>query len=241
MDEEKAKQLRPKLAALRSFIFNVGLSGEYLPDNQTRSNYREMYADIKATLDDPNLEIYAPGIPHFGTTGSDSKLWADHQTRIMDSGTRLVKYLEALLEQYPSGKSISSKKLKCFLSFRFSHDGKKYGEEVKKFLETIDVEVVSGDKYEPRRISEKVRDLLSQGHDFGVLIVSSDGESMWTRDETNWIWSEGKRVIVIVEEGSKFEHGLQGDLEWIPFNKSHVSDAFTKLVQGIRFIENERR
>lgn len=97
MDIETAKILIPKLEALRAFINNVAKAGSYLPDNQTRANYRAIYEDINATINDPNLAIYAPPLPHLGTTSDDSTLWGKHQMLILDSGSRLIKYLDSQL------------------------------------------------------------------------------------------------------------------------------------------------
>lgn len=97
MDIETAKTIIPKLESLRTFINNVAIAGQYLPDNQTRANYRAIYADIKATLNDPKLEIYAPPLPHLGTTSDNSTLWEEHQIRILDSGYRLIKYIDSQL------------------------------------------------------------------------------------------------------------------------------------------------
>jgi len=114
MDIQTAKLIIPKLEALRAFINNVATAGDYLPDNETRANYRAIYADIKATLNDPNLEIYAPPLPHLGTTSDRATLWGEHQMRILDSGTRLVIYLDSQLmlllppKNKPSPASLSN-------------------------------------------------------------------------------------------------------------------------------------
>jgi len=240
MDEKKASLMRPKLEALKAFLQNVTYFHLHLPDNETRANYREMYADIAASLEDPKLELYAPPLPHLGTTGPDSTLWAAHRTLILDSASRLVTYLEAQLAQVPSATPPPSKRMKCFLSHRVSGEGSRYTGDVKRFLEYLGIEVVSGDKFEPRSVREKVAELLAAGHDFGVLIVAEGGESFWTRDEVNALWSEGKYVIVLVEEGAEFVQALRGDLEWIPFAKGHLGDAFLKVLEGIEFIWQRR-
>jgi len=72
-----------------------------------------------------------------------------------------------------------------------------------------------------------------------VLIVTEEGESIWTRDEANRLWNEGKYVIVLVFKGALFTKGLQGDLEWIPFIEGHISDTFIKLLEGIQFIQGK--
>jgi hypothetical protein len=236
VDEETARAIIPKLEALRAFVRNLGMAGQYLPDNTTRANYRAMYDDIASTINDPLLEIYAPPLPHLGTTGSDSKLWGSHQIRILESATRLISYVEAQLQQVPSISRIKALPLRCFLSFRFIDQGRAYADEVRHFLELSGIEVVTGERFEPRSVSEKLNELLDSELDFGVLIVTEDGESFWTRDEANRLWNEGKYVILLVHEDATFAQGLRGDLEWIPFSEGHISDAFSKLLEGIDFI-----
>lgn len=99
MDEQTARILIPKLNALRAFLTTVANGGQHLLDNETRRNYREIYADIKKTVNDPHLEIYAPPLPHLGTFMGDVALQGDHQMRILDSGTRLISYLDSQLRQ----------------------------------------------------------------------------------------------------------------------------------------------
>lgn len=239
MDEVTAKLLRPKIEAMRAFIITVGSAWQFLPDNETRSNYRAMYEDIKKTLNDPNLETYAPSLPHLGTTSDDATLRQKHQILILESGTRLIKYIEAQLTQVPSTSRLRTHPLRCFLSYRFSKEGKQYAIEVKHFLELIGVEVVTGEHFEPRGIGEKVRELLSTDLDFGILIIAKTGESMWTRDEVNKLWNEEKYVIVLVIEGASFSPGLQSDLEWIPYTEGHISDTFVHILEGVQFIRGK--
>ena len=97
MDLEKAKLLKIKLTALKAFIRNVATIGTELADYETREDYRKIYKNIKETLADSNLETYAPGISSGRSFGGDGLLWAEHQVQIVNSGTRLISYLEAVL------------------------------------------------------------------------------------------------------------------------------------------------
>ncbi len=237
MDEATSAAIKPKLDALMTFTRNVESAGHYFPDDETRAEYRRMYDDIAQTLNDPELEIFAPPLPHLGTMGQNAKLLPEHNVRIVASATRLISYIEAQRAQVRASREGSERPLRCFLSYRFDPQGERYATEVGKFLQLVGVEVVTGERYEPRSLSDKISEILTRDLHFGVLIVSGEGESMWTRDEANRLWSENKYVIVLVEEGASFNQGLQADLEWIPFAKDHIADAFTKLMEGIRFIQ----
>jgi len=147
MDEEKARLIRPKFEALKAFIRNLSSVGHYLPDNETRRNYRAMYDDIRDTLDDPNLETYAPPLPHLGTTGDRSRLWPEHQARILESGSRLITYLEAQLSEVAAINQTERQPLRCFLIYPFDERGEGYAIKVRRFLELLGIEVISGDRF----------------------------------------------------------------------------------------------
>jgi hypothetical protein len=134
-------------------------------------------------------------------------------------------------------------RLRCFLSYRFGDANDLVALRVQRFLALLGVDVVTGDRYEPRSVSQKVQERLSGPLDFLVMLVLANGESFWTRDEITTARAAGIHVIPVVEEGSKFEPGLFGDLEWIPFGPGHVGDAFLKLLEAITFIRTaaERR
>jgi hypothetical protein len=130
--------------------------------------------------------------------------------------------------------------LRCFLSYRFLPESEIIALKVQQFLNLLDVEVVSGASYEPKRISEKVLSKLTGSLDFIVLLVSRAGESMWTRDEIATALSQGIAVVPVVESGASFAAGLFGDLEHIPFEPGHIGDTFLKLLEAVRFLQRER-
>ena len=110
MDLEKAKLLQNKLIALKTFIRNVATIGNSLPDNKTAEDYRKIYKDIKETLNNPNLETYAPNISYWISMGGDGLLQRQHQAEIVNSGTRLISYLEAILASTSSESHQLSKR-----------------------------------------------------------------------------------------------------------------------------------
>lgn|GEM_PF-4038725 len=135
---------------------------------------------------------------------------------------------------------VVSRRLTCFLSFRFQGRSLEYGRRVKQFLELLGVRVVTGQGYEPKPINEKVRSRLSENLDVIVVVETKDGKSSWTRDEIARAQNPGIFLIPLVEEGAIFDAGIFGDHEYIPFVEGHVSDAFIGLIEGIRYIERVR-
>lgn len=131
---------------------------------------------------------------------------------------------------------VGTRRLRAFISYRFGHaDNETAANLVQRFLELENVEVLTGRSYEPRPIHEKVLDRLS-GVDFLVLLIGFDGESMWTRDEIATARAGGVAVVPIVTEGSTFEPGLFGNLEYITVVSGHVADAFLPLLEAMIYL-----
>lgn len=104
----------------------------------------------------------------------------------------------------------------------------------------LDIDVITGEAYEPRKLGDKVLSKLQGSLDMIILLVASDGESMWTRDEINTALQQDIYFIPIVEQGAHFSPGLFGDVEWIPFEKGHVGDAFIKIQEAIQYIRRKK-
>jgi hypothetical protein len=133
-----------------------------------------------------------------------------------------------------------SRRLTCFLSFRFEGRSVEYGRMVKQFLELHGVRVITGQGYEPKPVSEKVKSRLSESLDLIIVIETADGKSSWTRDEIARAQNPGIFLIPLVEEGAIFDAGIFGDHEYISFAIGHVSDAFINLIEGIQYVERIR-
>jgi len=134
----------------------------------------------------------------------------------------------------------SQRNLRCFLSYRYIVQNELTVLKVKEFLSLLDVEVITGTSYEPRRISDKVLSMLTGPLDFLVLLVTREGESPWTRDEIATALQKGIPVVPLVENGVDFSPGLFGDLEYIPFDPNHVGDGFLKLLEAVHFLKKRK-
>jgi hypothetical protein len=151
-----------------------------------------------------------------------------------DAVSELTSRVEYLERKITSPKE----RLKCFLSYRFDPAVEGLAQKLERFLALLDVDVVTGAGYEPRSVVAKIRDKLgSSDLDFLVLLISKNGESMWTRDE---IAMAKVPVIPIVEDGAKFEPGLFGDLEYIRFSDGHIEESFIKLLEALKFIRLQK-
>lgn len=148
--------------------------------------------------------------------------------------------LEARIEILEAKIQELSRQLSCFLSYRFNPKGKALALELSRFLSLLDIKVISGMGYEPRRITEKVTERLKLGHDFLIYLITNDGESMWTRDELVVSYGSGVPVIILVEKGTSFEKGLLGDWEYVEFEGDHIGDAFISILEAIDFLKEQK-
>ena len=150
-------------------------------------------------------------------------------TQLQELSERLRKVEQALATERAY--------LTCFLSFQFSGASVEYGRVVKEFLECQRVRVITGQGYEPKPVSEKVKGRLAEALDVVVVIEPADRKSAWTRDEMARAQSPGVHLIPLVEEGATFDRGIYGDHEYIPFAAGHVGDALLGLLQGIQYVQ----
>jgi hypothetical protein len=133
----------------------------------------------------------------------------------------------------------SERELRCFLSYRFNSYSKTIAFELMRFLELLGVEVITGKGYEPRNVNEKVLSRLDN-LDFIIYLITKDGESSWTRDEMAVSIGKGYYVVPLLENGSKIDRGILGDIEYIPFDHDHIGDTFISLIEAINFIRKNK-
>jgi len=106
-----------------------------------------------------------------------------------------------------------------------------------KMLEAFDIIVISGEKPSTEPISDKIKERIESA-DFFVGIFTRKGKkqseesyytSGWVIDEKAYAIAKGKKVILLVEEGVDEIGGIQGDLEYISFNRNNLAPVMVKL------------
>ena len=145
------------------------------------------------------------------------------------------------VEQLEEALLAPSRRLRCFLSYRFTESNELLTLKIQQFLTLLNVEVLSGATYEPRQVSDKVLSRLREPLDLIILLITSNGESMWTRDEISTAIHRGITLVPLVEKGVKFEPGLFADIEYVEFAAGHVGDAFLKLLQAVHFVREQKQ
>ena len=150
-----------------------------------------------------------------------------------------IDELHSIIEEIRAIITKPGKMLRCFLSYRFDSNSEAMILRLQRFLTLLGVEVVSGASYEPRKISDKVMERISKSIDFIILIVAESGESAWTRDEISFANSRAIPIVPVVEQNAKFESGMFGDLEFLPYTSGHIGDVFIGLLEAINYIKEK--
>lgn len=245
MDLEKAKLLKTKLAALKAFIRNVATIGMELADYETREDYRKIYKDIKQTLADSNLETYAPGISSGSSFGGDRLLWVQHQVQIVNSGTRLISYLETVLASAFPDSQESPKKITAPANIFISHGKESEALNLlRDFIRALgQIPVIVMEKSsQGMSLDDKV---LAYMRTCSAAIILATGDDKLQGTEyfhprQNVIHEIGmaqeiltNRITYLLEEGTEFPNNIAPKV-YEPFTKDNLSKAFIAIVRDLR-------
>jgi len=173
------------------------------------------------------------------TDGLDLKEASDEAIAKQDGPNRKeISERLAVLEKIVLGPS---RTLRCFLSYRFTPENEDPARKLHSFLIRLGIDVVTGDTYEPRPVSQKIMGRLDDDLDFIVLLAGGDGESFWTRDEIATAKHKMIPLVPVIEAGGRFEPGLFGDLECVPYEKGHIGDSFLKVLEAVKYIREQHK
>lgn len=207
---------------ITAFPAHLGLKPAPSPSERYAARSREEAKEREARLEEVRArtreEVQAQGPP---------PIW-----KALDSLADRVARLESATRGFEV--------LTCFISFQFTGTSLGYGTEVKEFLQLLGLNVLTGQGYEPKPISDKVRSRLAGSVDIVVVLEVAGSKSSWTRDEIAKAQQPGVYLIPLVESGASFDRGIFGDHEYITFDVGHVSGAFVRLLEGVRYVARER-
>ena len=120
----------------------------------------------------------------------------------------------------------------AFVGHSFAEEDEQLIEQIKQFLSKLGVKCDSGKKAEPKGISDKVRQRIQAAELFvGIFTrrqLQQDGSfstSAWTIEEKATALAAGKRLLLFIENGVREFGGLQGDYEYIPFDRDNLAEA----------------
>jgi len=121
-----------------------------------------------------------------------------------------------------------------FLGKHFDHESEAPSKMLRDFMTLLRFEVLEADEYRALPIPEKVRRLIDR-QDIYVGLITGQREHSWLVAEAAYAHGKGRHVIMVVEEGSRFNPTIQGrDYEQIPFPKHSIEKSFIKLLQEFR-------
>ncbi|MGH8427332.1 MAG: hypothetical protein ACRES7_05025 [Gammaproteobacteria bacterium] len=130
--------------------------------------------------------------------------------------------------------------MRCFVSFRFDDHSKALTFELKEFMGLVGLDFVSGLGFEPRSISEKVLERLSEPLNIFVILLGDSGDSAWLHQEIGVARGRKLPILVLKEEGAEIDSGMLGDTEFLSFPKNNISKAFVGILQALSYLNRAK-
>lgn len=241
MDPAILAAIKPKLAALKVLVRNVGLLGPALDANSTREEYRAIYKDILETVGDESLKTYAPPIGGGTYVGSPS-LPTDAQAEIVYSGTQLIAYLEALIAEESAEQAVR----RLVPRNIFVSHGKRSTalKHLIEFLRTLGLNpiVVEDQPSMGMSVDNKIEVYLAVSEAAVILATGDDkvaGE-VTLRPRQNVIHeiglcqkALGNKIIYLLEQGTEFPSNIRPKV-YERFSKGNMTQAFKAVVRELR-------
>jgi hypothetical protein len=165
---------------------------------------------------------------------------------LRDFRTRVVVPLKQARHRAPPASQPSPVRTQAigsvFIGQSFNTVDAKLNATISRFVEAFGFATVSGEKPRADSVSQKVRDRIESATYFLGLFTRRDrvkGRREWTTsawiiDEKAYALANRKKLILLREEGVQSIGGIQGDYEYIEFNRNDVPDLFVKLVSVLR-------
>ncbi len=120
----------------------------------------------------------------------------------------------------------------AFVGHSFAEEDQHLVDQLKQFPSKLGVKCDSGKRAEPKGISDKVKERIQAAELFVGIFTrrqqQQDGSfstSTWTIEEKATALAAGKRLLLFIENGVREFGGLQGDYEYIPFERNNLGEA----------------
>ena len=127
----------------------------------------------------------------------------------------------------------------AFVGHSFSKDDRHVVNAVTELLRTVGVPVVTGEKPRANRISDKIKKRIESCPIFIGLFTRQDRisrtkewmASPWIIDEKAYAVAKGKKLVLLKEHGVSNIGGIQGDYEYIEFERDKLVDLVMDLLK----------
>jgi len=146
----------------------------------------------------------------------------------------------------PTAQSVT--RLSIFLGQSFLANDKPTNDLIRRFLDAFGLEVVSGEKPKADTVSAKVRERIEASDVFMGLFTRRErivrkqewNTSPWVIDEKAYALAMGKKLVLLKEKGVQSIGGLQGDYEYLEFDRDDLGDLLVRLLSVLRSLTPER-
>jgi hypothetical protein len=130
----------------------------------------------------------------------------------------------------------------AFLGQSFAAGDKPVNGLVHRFLEAYGLEVLTGEKPKADTISSKIRERIERSHVFVGLFCRRDKisrraewtTSAWVIDEKAYAFARRKKLILLKEAAVQSIGGLQGDYEYLEFDRTDLGDLLVRILQVLK-------
>jgi hypothetical protein len=127
----------------------------------------------------------------------------------------------------------------AFVGHSFADEDREVVRKTIDLLEGMGINVETGAKPKADLISEKVKELIDRQYFFVGVFTRRDkiarkrewATSPWIIDEKAYAYARGKKLILLKEVGIQSIGGIQGDYEYIEFDREHFELALLKIVE----------
>jgi tetratricopeptide (TPR) repeat protein len=128
----------------------------------------------------------------------------------------------------------------AFVGHSFLPEDEEIVGKLTDFFSKLGVICESGRKAEAVGISEKVRSRIKEAELFIGIFTRRDSigdgkytTSSWVVEEKSFALGQDKKILLFVEKGVQDIGGMQGDLEYVPFDRDNFGDALISAVDYI--------
>lgn len=131
---------------------------------------------------------------------------------------------------------------RAFVGQSFAPADQMVNDTVRKFIESMNIQVITGERPSARSVSEKVKARIESADIFVGIFTCRDrlakgGEwatSAWVIDEKAYAIALEKKLVLIKESGVQSIGGLQGDYEYLEFRRDQLQDLVLKLIETFK-------
>jgi hypothetical protein len=129
-----------------------------------------------------------------------------------------------------------------FVGHSFAESDSEISDTVVQVLNALGLDVLTGEKPRADSVSKKVRRRIEVCDAFVGIFSRRDRiadreewtTSAWIIDEKAYAFAKNKRLFLLKENGVESIGGLQGDYEYLEFDRTNLTDLVISLVEMVR-------